>query len=44
MVLAQPTAVDGTTALAAEICGINCNWGFGIGAVILIVGPLPGPT
>ncbi len=43
MVLAQPVATE-AEALAEEICGINCNWGFGIGAVIIIVGPLPGPT
>ncbi len=43
MVLAQPVATENAT-IDAEACGINCNWGFGIGAVIIIVGPLPGPT
>ncbi len=43
MILAQPTAIEGAV-IQAEACGINCNWGFGIGVVILIVGPLPGPT
>jgi hypothetical protein len=36
--------MDGAEMAAEAICGINCNWGFGIGVVILIVGPLPGPT
>lgn len=25
-------------------CGINCDTGFGVGIVIAMVGPLPGPT
>ena len=44
MVLAQPSAMDGGASIMLDVCGINCNWGFGIGVVILIVGPLPGPT
>jgi len=44
MVLEKPMALETESGLADEICGINCNWGFGLGVVILIVGPLPGPT
>lgn len=25
-------------------CGFNCNNGFGVGIVIAMIGPLPGPT
>lgn len=25
-------------------CGFNCNTGFGVGIVIAMIGPLPGPT
>lgn len=27
-----------------EFCGFNCNTGFGVGIVIAMIGPLPGPT
>ena len=33
-----------TRTLSTSVCGINCNWGFGTGIVIAMVGPLPGPT
>ena len=25
-------------------CGVNCDWGFGAGIAIAMIGPLPGPT
>ena len=25
-------------------CGVNCDWGFGAGMAIAMIGPLPGPT
>lgn len=28
----------------AGSCGVNCNTGFGVGIVIAMIGPLPGPT
>lgn len=30
--------------ISSRACGVNCNWGFGVGVVIAMVGPLPGPT
>ncbi|QNU67044.1 hypothetical protein EHE19_000345 [Ruminiclostridium herbifermentans] len=32
------------SAAQEAICGFNCNTGFGIGIVIAMIGPLPGPT
>jgi len=37
-------ALETSTAVKATACGVNCNWGFGVGVVIAMVGPLPGPT
>ena len=38
------TALESQVAVKATACGVNCNWGFGVGVVIAMVGPLPGPT
>lgn len=43
MILEQPCATE-PVEKEADVCGVNCNWGFGLGVAILIVGPLPGPT
>lgn len=37
-------ALEMQEAADIEICGVNCDWGFGVGIVIAMVGPLPGPT
>jgi len=38
-----PTATSPNISTTEESCGFNCDWGFGIGVVIVVIGPLPGP-
>lgn len=30
--------------IESDLCGVNCDWGFGLGVAIAMIGPLPGPT
>lgn len=39
-----PLAESSEAVVQADLCGVNCDWGFGLGIVIAMVGPLPGPT
>lgn len=39
----SPEAKTPQAVEAADDCGFNCNWGFGIG-IIIVVAPVPGPT
>lgn len=37
----ETTSID---QIGQKACGFNCNTGFGVGIVIAMIGPLPGPT
>ena len=39
-----PTSEGLEQQIAPISCGFNCNWGFGVGIFIAMIGPLPGPT
>lgn len=41
-----PVSTSAETQLVSTqaTCGVNCNWGFGVGVAIAMIGPLPGPT